>query len=116
ICKKYKGIPEEVVDNTLIILVENEYLLTDLRLPAYCDDGLKHIIQIIRNNEKVKHITDSLEELERIIDMYNKNKMIAAGIEALEKIYKIMGNIYDFKDYLEINRGLILENTKFIYH
>lgn len=55
ICEKHEGIPENTVDNTLGMLVENEYLLTDLRLPAYCNDSLEHIIPRLKETKLLAH-------------------------------------------------------------
>ncbi|WP_195837965.1 lantibiotic dehydratase [Tissierella pigra] len=111
ICEIYKGIPEHVVDNTLGMLVENEYLLTDLRLPAYCNDGLGHVISKLKNNKKIEDITNNLKELKLLIDTYNKNTTFVENIEIIENIYEIMEKLHITKDYLEVNRGLILEKN-----
>lgn len=112
ICKSYEGIPEKIVDRTLSVLVENEYLLTDLRLPAYCNDGLDHVIQKLENNNRVRDITDDLKELKKLIYIYNKREKPVTDIKVIEKIYRIMDKLYKPKDYMEVNRGLVLEKNK----
>ncbi|MBU5438433.1 lantibiotic dehydratase [Tissierella sp. MSJ-40] len=112
ICKKYEGIPEEVVDKTLGMLVENEYLLTDLRLPAYCNDSLEHVIKKLENNKRIEDVTNNLKELKRLIYIYSKNESDVVDIEIIENIYEIMEKIHKAKDYMEVNRGLVLEKNK----
>lgn len=111
ICEKYGGIPEEVVDKTLSMLVENEYLLTDLRIPSYCNDSLEHVIQILKNNKKIEDITNNLKKLKGLIDIYNKNEIPVVQVEIIESIYIIMEKIHKSKDYMEVNRGLVLEKN-----
>lgn len=111
ILEKYEGIPEEVIDKTLRMLVENEYLLTDLRVPAYCDDSLKHVIQMLESNERIKDIVSDLKELKGLINMYTGSKEFVADVEIIENIYEIMEKLHNSKDFLEINRGLVLEEN-----
>lgn len=112
LCEQYKGIPEHVVDNTLSMLVENEYLLTNLRIPAYCNDSLEHVIRKLGNNKKVGGIVNNLKELKRLIAVYNKSTTSTEDVRIVENIYEIMERLYKTKDYLEVNRGLVLEKNK----
>jgi thiopeptide-type bacteriocin biosynthesis protein len=111
ICESYEGVPEHIIDNTLAMLVENEYLLTDLRLPAYCNDSLGHVIQKLENNKKIEDLANDLKKLKRLIDVYNKSTAYVEDVEIIENIYEIMEKLHTTKDYMEVNRGLVLEKN-----
>lgn len=111
ICEKYEGISEYIVDNTLAMLVENEYLLTDLRIPAYCNDSLEHVIQKLEKNKDIEDVISNLKKLKCLIDTYNKSTAPIEDVEILENIYEIMAKLHTTKDYLEVNRGLVLEKS-----
>ncbi|WMM25767.1 lantibiotic dehydratase [Tissierella sp. MB52-C2] len=111
ICENYEGVPEHIIDNTLAMLVENEYLLTDLRLPAYCNDSLEHVIQKLESNKEIEDLTNNLKKLKRLIDVYNKSTAPVEDVEIIENIYEIMEKLHTTKDYMEVNRGLVLEKN-----
>lgn len=104
----YKDAPEELINRTLLQLIENEYLITNLRIPAYCDNALGHVINELKDNEHVSELVDKLKEIEMLLEQYckveNKSKMI-------EMIYDKMQSIYKSKNYLEVNKGLILNKN-----
>lgn len=40
----YKTVPKSVISDTLSDMLENEFLISELRTPAYCDDPLAYLI------------------------------------------------------------------------
>lgn len=110
--ESYEGVPEGLVDSTMLMLIENEYLITELRIPAYCNNPLEHVIKVLRNKNYDYGQLDSLMEINALITQYkdidNKSKMI-------ENIYDKMKNVYTTKDYLEVNKGLILNKNYLSY-
>lgn len=106
ILENYEDVPEEIVDNTILNLVENEYLLTDLRIPAYCDDTLQYVIDELENVKNAISIRSSLENINSLIQRYKNDK------GCLEEVYKEMEILYSTSNYIEVNKGLELyENT-----
>lgn len=104
----YEDAPEELIDRTLLQLIENEYLITNLRIPAYCDDGLGHVIKILKDNSHVKEFVVKLTEIEVLLKEYCK---VENKSETLEVIYDKMQSIHKSRNYLEINKGLVLEKN-----
>ncbi|KXB71682.1 hypothetical protein HMPREF1864_00462 [Peptoniphilus sp. DNF00840] len=54
--------------------MENEYLFTNLRLPAYCSDILTYLIKILEKIIEARDITDSLKKLNFLFSEYKKSR------------------------------------------
>ncbi|MBC5744857.1 lantibiotic dehydratase [Lachnospiraceae bacterium MD308] len=61
--ESYRTIPEAVVEKTLNDMIENEFLISDLRVPAYCVDSLAYIIHKL---DEMKYSGHYLFELKKI--------------------------------------------------
>ena len=81
--------------------MENEYLFTNLRLPAYCNDILTYLIRILEKIIETKDITDSLKKLNSLFSEYKKSREVSI----LEKIYNIMKSLNESSNYIELNTG-----------
>ena len=109
ILEQYEGVPEKLVGNTILDLVENEYLLTDLRLPAYCDDTLGYVIEKLKN---VKNAKEQVETLEKIYTLMRDYKNNSTNNNTLIDIYREMKKIYTTSNYIEVNKGLVFDENK----
>lgn len=81
--------------------MENEYLFTNLRLPAYCNDILAYLIKILERITEARDITDSLKKLNSLFSEYKKSREVST----LEKIYNIMKSLNKSSNYIELNTG-----------
>ncbi|PRR80554.1 hypothetical protein CLLI_01270 [Clostridium liquoris] len=111
ILKVYTNAPDELLNNTLMQLIENEYLITELRLPAYCDDAMGYIIKILQDKSGVEELLNKLQGINKSIALYRNSNERLDRIKILEDIYKNMSEMYKSKNYLEINKGLMLHEN-----
>lgn len=111
IVKAYTNVPDELLNNTLMQLIENEYLITELRLPAYCNDTLGYIIKILQDKNGVEELLNKLQTINKLIVLYRNSDEGLDRIKILEYIYKNMSEMYKSKNYLEVNKGLILHEN-----
>lgn len=44
----YKNVPREKIIDTINLLIEKEYLLTELRIPAYCENPILYILSVLK--------------------------------------------------------------------
>lgn len=98
---EYEDVDDLLIHNTIKELMENEYLFTNLRLPAYCSDILTYLIKILENIIEARDITDSLKKLNYLFSEYKKSREIST----LEKIYNIMKSLNESSNYIELNTG-----------
>lgn len=98
---EYEDVDDLLIHNTIRELMENEYLFTNLRLPAYCSDILTYLIKILENIIEARDITDSLKKLNYLFSEYKKSREIST----LEKIYNIMKSLNESSNYIELNTG-----------
>lgn len=101
--KAYEGVPEELMERSLTELVENEYLYTNLRLPAYNGDALLYIIEVLRNISEAEFYVTSLTEIQNLLWQY---KSAERREEHLLKTYNSMRKLYQTKNYCVINKGI----------
>jgi len=97
----YPTVSEKKIDTTLKTLVENEFLLSELRIPAYCSDTLKHVIDVLNStnicSEKVKKLNVIYDK----IVLFKKSQQI----ECLEEIVSELEFIYNIPNVLLLNLG-----------
>lgn len=104
---EYMKVDDRLILDTIINLVENEYLYTNLKIPAYCDDSLGYMIRTLRDIESASKTYDILIEIDRLISSYKMQE----NPKIIEKIYKLMSSIHESKDYLEFNLGYQYKNN-----
>lgn len=98
---EYEDVDDLLIQNTIKNLMENEYLFTNLRLPAYCNDILAYLIEILEKIIGARNITDSLKKLNSLFSEYKKSREVST----LEKIYNIMKSLNESSNYIELNTG-----------
>lgn len=106
VMQAYPTVQGDLVDQTLSQLIENEYLLTELRMPAYCDDPLFYTLNLLR---KIPVAQEYTEKLTNIYHLLNQYKMVENRKEHLQSLYEKMGELYPTKNYLIVNKGLSFE-------
>lgn len=103
----YSEVDDSIIDSTIQNLVENEYLFTNLKLPAYCKDSLDHIISTIEPIDILKPVRMNLESLKKLFIEYKEKE----DINIINRIYKTMEELNKSKNYLEFNTGYSYEKS-----
>lgn len=96
-----------MIHSTLKSLVENEYLFTNLRLSAYCNDILNHICINIKNIQELNSEYEKLKLINNLFKEYKKEE----NLNILLEIYNLMSSINESKNYLEFNVGYTYKNN-----
>lgn len=98
-------ISKEQINTFLKQLLENEFLLTELRPPLSNIDILDYIISIfssIQEVPEVKKYVSKLIQVKNSISKYNLER-IGDGIDSFDKIIFLMRELYECKNYLQVN-------------
>lgn len=104
---------KELIYKTLNKLIENEILITNLRLPAYCNDELDYIGTILSKLHGAEIINYSIEKIKHLLDILKKNN----DINTLKAIVNIMSELCESENYLRINSGAVYDASYLsIYH
>lgn len=109
IVRAYEGIEIKKVHEILKMLIKNEYLITELRLPTFCEDGLTHILNILEKAEVNDERVVKLKEIKEAIVYYQKIRNPIDGERLLKDIYFRMRSIFEAKNYLEVNKGISMK-------
>lgn len=104
----YNEVDDIIINSTIKNLVENEYLFTNLKLPAYCEDSLEHIVSIIGSIEILKRMLIKIKNLKRLFIEYKEKE----NIDIINQIYRNMEEINKSKNYLEFNTGCVYKESK----
>lgn len=104
----YPNVDKERICNTINTLIEQEYLFTDLRVPAYCEDVLEHILQIF---DKYDLLSELKYKLEKIENDFKKYELPDKGDkeQLLNQILEQMKTIKTASNYIEVNSGSRLD-------
>lgn len=97
----YPDVPIEIIESTICTLIDNEILLSILRLPAYCDDHLDYVACTIEKFLPNCNELQVIKLLQKLILEYKKNE----NISVLENIYKVMENLQKSNSYIILNKG-----------
>lgn len=104
------GIDKGVVENFINQLLENEYLITEIRTPLVNTDPLTYVIEKIKNIEEASDILKKLSKIKILIDNYN-NLPIGAGIDEYKEITKLMKEIFKCDNYLQVDLAISKETV-----
>ena len=70
--ESYPSVPRGKIEDVLKSLLDNELLLTELRIPAYCADPLKHIFSIVEHKDVQIGYKEELIAIENILKKYRE--------------------------------------------
>ena len=104
---KYGEVDNPLIFLTIKNLVENEYLFTNLRIPAYCNNVLDYIINQLLKCDLEMQISKELIVIKNLLSKYYKYE----DYKILVELFELMGKIYESKNYIEINIGYIYTNN-----
>ncbi|MCI8504476.1 MAG: lantibiotic dehydratase [Dorea sp.] len=97
----YNTVPETVISDTLSDMLENEFLISELRTPAYCDDPLVYLIHRLDEMNGSGAYLSGLREIQGLLDEYHKEEKE----ELLKEIYEKMRAFKKSKNHLILNTG-----------
>lgn len=106
ILRKENGIDENgKVELFLNELLENEYLITELRPPLSNVDALDYIINVLTSINDIHEVRDYLSKLLQIketIAIYNSTS-IGNGINEFNEIVNLMSKLFVCENYLQVD-------------
>lgn len=91
----YADVSKEMIHNTIFNLIQNEYLFTNLKLPAYCNNALEYLINNISDIELAKEVSGNLIEIQNLISSLKMN----LDESVLILLYQKMKCVVKSKDY-----------------
>ena len=104
----YADVSERIIMKTLIDMLENEYLISNLRIPAYCSNSLEYVIQQLKEMKYSGEYLDKLKSIDEGLLKFQKTETE----EVLLDVYKKMAEIKKAQNYIIINVGnQYLENV-----
>ena len=104
--KEYPKVGEMKIKNTLNMLIDQEYLFTELRIPAYCKDTIDYITKVLEKNCILNSLQENLRNLQHYFKQYD------LGENVLGDIIELMQNIQESSSYVEVNSGSNLKEIK----
>jgi len=108
ILKNNESVDFRKIKNFLRQLIQNEYLITELRPPIGISDPLKHLTQVLFYIDKQHVLYKKLYKISQMIEVYNLRE-IGEGLSLYLDICNQMKNIFKSKNYLQVDT--VLKNT-----
>lgn len=112
----YPGVSQEKIVLTINMLMENEILLTNLRLPSNCADGLAHVLKMLEPIQGIDQKKEDLRKLNALLCQINGERQIEAlDLTTVEAAHTLMESLLGQdkeKDLLAVNKGTILKANK----
>lgn len=97
----YPEVPKDKIVSTIRILLNNEYLFSNLRFPAYCRNKLDYLISTLKKLNYTGKYYAKLIEIHKLIEEYKGS----GKSEILDELYILMQDIYKAKNYWIVNIG-----------
>lgn len=112
----YPGVPEEKIVATINMLMDNEILLTNLRVPSNRADGLAHVLEVLEPIQGIDQKKETLQKLSALLYRINSEDQIEKmDPAAVQEIYALMEGLLgqtEEKDFLAVNKGTVLRANK----
>lgn len=112
----YPGVPKEKIIATINMLMDNEILLTNLRVPSNRADGLAHVLKVLEPIEGIDQKKEDLRKLNSLLHQINSEDQIEEMDPAtVQEIYALMEGLLgqtNEKDLLAVNKGIVLKENK----
>lgn len=109
----YPGVDKELIEGTLKELLDNEFLITNLKQPPYCIDNLENLILTLKSlglNQEVtvyKEIDDLIKTLKKYVCI-NEDICLKKASSIYSELISKMESICKSDNYIYVNKGLIL--------
>ena len=121
--KRYEDVEEEKIEEIIATLIEKEYLLTELRIPSYCNDSVQHVINVLKDKTSEKELVNKLENLQNLMLAYSNQRAVCQdNVDSLRLIYWKRQRTFRKKDrflLLQTEKSIVIlmsiENTHFFF-
>lgn len=98
---RYSEIGDLAIIQTIQLLVDNEYLLSSLRLPTFCDNSMEHIYHMLEDIGYKGYYIEKLKYIIQLMEEYREKE----DVEILIRLYENMSEICKSKTYIMMNVG-----------
>lgn len=116
---RYPDVPEEKIISTINMLMDNEILFTNLRVPSNCVNGLEYILKVLEPIEGIERQKGDLWKVNELINQIsNEHRMDGIDKAAIQEIYALLEGLLEQgseKDLLAVNKGIVLRENKLPY-
>jgi len=100
--KNNPNVPEDTIKRFLNQLLQNEYLISELRPNFINTSPLDYVISKIKGIEGAEEIYLKLFQIQELIKEYNYTE-IGKGDEVLRKIISLMEGLFQCKNYIQVD-------------
>lgn len=100
--KDYKTISSEYLKNFIINLLDNEFLISDLRVSSVVTDQLAYVLDRIKEYSVVNNYFNELLKIKESFNKYNSRK-VSEGSNEYIKLLNQMKNLCESNNYITID-------------
>jgi thiopeptide-type bacteriocin biosynthesis protein len=107
------NVPASKVEAFFTQLLDNEFLLSELRPPLTNTDMLDYVIQVLKNIENTEETHYYIEKIEAIRNSLNEynSSVIGNGIDAYNKAMFKLKELHECENYLQVDMKAHFKNN-----
>jgi thiopeptide-type bacteriocin biosynthesis protein len=111
--KNIHNLETEEILTAVHLMVENEFLISELRPPKSSSSELAHIIEVISWNPKLVRYKEALMEIQSKIEIYD-SVPLGRGVEKLKELISSLNSLVKIETKMPIQVDLGIENCNIV--
>jgi len=118
IIEQNPNVPVNRIQAFLSQLLENEFLLSELRPPLINTDMLDYLLCVLNKMEGIEEVdfyVSKLKQIQQNISAYN-NTSIGNGIDIYNDTVQLQKELYECKNYLQVDMKMQTENNSLAHN
>lgn len=110
-CKLYSGTDHTVIETFLWGLLENGFIISELRMPKANINAIKYLSEIIKRTSLEEELLTDLLEIQKLIEAYCRT-CVGDGIYLFDKLQGKMKGVVENSNYLQVDMKMQMNNAQ----
>jgi len=110
-CKIYSETDHVVIENFLWALLENGFIISELRMPKANINAIEYLIEIIKKTNLEKGLLTDLLEIQTLMKAYCRT-CVGDGIYLFDKLQEKMKSIIENSNYMQVDLKMHMDNSQ----
>lgn len=110
-CKLYSDTDYAVIENFLWSLLENGFIISELRMPKANVNAMEYLIKIIERTNLEEELLTDLLEIQKIIEAYNRT-FVGDGRCLFDQLQEKMKGVIANNNYIQVDLKMHMEHSQ----
>ena len=100
--KEFPEVEREKIESVILQLVQNEYIITELRPPLMTTTPFEYVLEKIYHLKGIEELQEQLQQIHQLIRRYNEVE-IGKGLDLIQKTIKVMKQVSNKKHPIQVD-------------